>query len=36
MNLGKIECGGVDWIGVVKDRDNWRDLVNAVIHLWVP
>jgi hypothetical protein len=25
----------VDWIGMVKDRDNWRTIVNAAMNLWV-
>jgi hypothetical protein len=26
----------VDWIDLVKDRDRWKVLVNAVMNLWVP
>jgi hypothetical protein len=36
MDLGEIGCGGVDWIGLAQDRDQWRTLVNAVMNLWVP
>ena len=27
---------GLDWIELAQDRDNWRDLVNAVMNLLVP
>jgi hypothetical protein len=36
MDLLEIGWGGVDWIGLAQDRDNWRALVNAVMNLWVP
>jgi hypothetical protein len=26
----------VDWIGLTKDRDRWRDLANSVLNLLVP
>jgi hypothetical protein len=29
MDLGEIEWGGVDWIGLCEDRDVWRAFVNA-------
>jgi hypothetical protein len=32
MDLGEIECGGVDWIGRVQDRNRWRALVNTVLN----
>jgi hypothetical protein len=28
--------GGMDWIDMAQDRDQWRDLVNTVMSLWVP
>jgi hypothetical protein len=36
MNLGEIEWGGVDWIGLAEGRDKWRALMIAVMSLWVP
>jgi hypothetical protein len=33
MDLGEIEWGRVDWIGLALDRDKWRALVNAVMNL---
>jgi predicted small integral membrane protein len=36
MDLLEIGFGGVDWIGLVQDRDKWRALVNAVMYLRVP
>jgi hypothetical protein len=26
----------MDWIGLAKDRNRWRALVNSVLNLWVP
>jgi hypothetical protein len=26
----------VDWIGLAKDRNRWRAVVNWVLNLWVP
>jgi hypothetical protein len=36
MDPVEIGLGGVDWIGVAQDEDNWRAVVNAVINLRVP
>jgi PAS domain-containing protein len=36
MDLGEVEWGDVDWIGVAKDRNRWRTLVNSVLNLRVP
>jgi hypothetical protein len=36
MDLGEIEWGDVDWIGLAHDRNRWRALVNAVMNLRVP
>jgi hypothetical protein len=36
MDLLEIGWGGVDWIGLARDRDKWRALENAVMKLRVP
>jgi hypothetical protein len=36
MDLGVVGLGDVDWIGLAKDRNRWRALVNSVLNLWVP
>jgi hypothetical protein len=35
MDLVNVGWGGVDWIGLVQDRDRWRALVNSVLNLRV-
>jgi hypothetical protein len=36
MNIGEVGWGDVDWIGLSKDRNRWRALVNSVLNLRVP
>jgi hypothetical protein len=35
VDLVEIRWGGVDWIGLGQDRDQWKALVNAVMNLQV-
>jgi hypothetical protein len=36
IDLRERGWDGGDWIALAQDRDKWRDLVNAVMNLWVP
>jgi hypothetical protein len=36
MDLGEVGWGDVDLIGLAKDRNRWRALVNWVLNLHVP
>jgi hypothetical protein len=36
MDLGEVEWGDVDWIGLAQDRGRWRALANSVLNLRVP
>jgi hypothetical protein len=36
MDLGEVGWDNVDWIGLAKDRNRWRALVNSVLNLRVP
>jgi hypothetical protein len=36
MDLRKIRWGGMDWIDLAQDRDQWRTLVNMVTNFRVP
>jgi hypothetical protein len=33
MDLGEVGWGGVDWIGLARDTNRWRALVNSVLNL---
>jgi hypothetical protein len=36
MDLGEVGWGDVDWIGLTKDRNRWRAVVNSVLNFRVP
>jgi hypothetical protein len=36
MALREIEWGGMDWIDLAQDRNQWRAPVNTVMNLLVP
>jgi hypothetical protein len=36
MDLKEIGWGGMDWIDLAYDRDQWRAVVNTVMSPWVP
>jgi hypothetical protein len=36
MDLRDIGPGGMDWIDLAQDRDQWKALVNTVMYFWVP
>jgi hypothetical protein len=33
MDFRETGLGGVDWIRLAQDRDQWRDVVSAVMNL---
>jgi hypothetical protein len=35
MDLREIGWGGMDWIDLAQDRDQWKALVNTVMNLRV-
>jgi hypothetical protein len=35
MGLKEIGWGGMFWVDLAQDRDQWRVLINAVKNLWV-
>jgi hypothetical protein len=36
IGLKEIGWGGMEWIDLAEDRDQWRALVNMVMNLQVP
>jgi hypothetical protein len=36
MYHGNIEWGGMDWIDLAQNRDQWVALVNTVMNIRVP
>jgi hypothetical protein len=36
IDLREIGWGGMDWIDLAQDRDQWRALVNMVLNLRIP
>jgi hypothetical protein len=36
MDFREIGWGGMDWIDLAQDGDQWRALVNTVMNLRVP
>jgi hypothetical protein len=36
MDLREIEWGGMDWIHLAQDRDQWKTLVNTIMNLGAP
>jgi predicted small integral membrane protein len=36
IDLLETGWGDVDWIGLAKDRNRWRAVVNSVLNLRVP
>jgi hypothetical protein len=36
IDLGEVGWGDVDCIGLAKDRNRWRAVVNSVLNLRVP
>jgi len=35
MDLQGVGCGFTDWIELVKDRNRWREIVNAITNFRV-
>jgi hypothetical protein len=35
-SLERYDGGGMDWINLAQDRDQWRALVNTIMNLQAP
>jgi hypothetical protein len=35
-NIKEIRWGGMDWIDLAQDRDQWRAFVNTAMNVWDP
>jgi hypothetical protein len=36
IGLKEIDINTRNWVDSAQDRDCWRAIVNAALHLWVP
>jgi hypothetical protein len=36
MDFREIAWGGMDWIDLAQDRDQWRAFMNTVVNIVVP
>jgi hypothetical protein len=36
MDVREIGWGGMDWIHLAEDKDQWQALVNTVMNILVP
>jgi hypothetical protein len=36
VDLAEVGWSDVDWLGLIRDRDRWRALVNSVLNLRIP
>jgi hypothetical protein len=36
MDFSEIEWGGIDWINVAQDKDQWLAIVQNLMNLRVP
>jgi hypothetical protein len=33
VSVGEVRCEDVEWIQLAQDKDQWRDVVNAINNL---
>jgi hypothetical protein len=36
MDIREIRFGGMDWVDLTENRDQWQAVVNAVVNFRVP